>query len=203
MKLIGTITSPFVRKTRVVLAEKKIDCEFIIDNGGPDGSGLAVFSPLCRIPVLLLDDGSSLFDSRVIVEYLDNLAPNNRLIPPPGRERTLIRRWEALCDGALDAAVSAVMESRRPDGERSPSWIDRQRKVIDLALAASAHDLGEHPWCHGTAISLADVALGSMLGYIAFRFPDIDWRGQYESLAKHYDKLMQRPSFAETAPQEF
>lgn len=201
MKLLGSLTSPYVRKTRIVLAEKKIDCEFVIDNGGPDGSGLAEHNPLCRIPVLLLDDGGSLFDSRVIVEYLDNLAPNNRLIPPPGRERTLIRRWEALCDGTLDAAVAAVMESRRPDGERSQGWIDRQRKVIAFALAACARDLDEHPWCHGTAITLADIALGSMLGYLVFRYPDIDWRGQYANLAKHYDKLMQRPSFADTVPQ--
>jgi glutathione S-transferase len=202
MKLFGTLTSPYVRKVRIVLAEKKIDCDFIIENGGPDGSGLAAYNPLCRVPVLALDDGTSLFDSRVIVEYLDNLAPNNRLLPPPGRERTMIRRWEALCDGALDAAVAAVMESRRPENERSPVWIERQRKVIDLALAACAADLGEALWCHGTSITLADIALGSMLGYLLFRFPDLDWRARHPQLARHYDKLMQRPSFADTAPTE-
>lgn len=202
MKLLGTLTSPYVRKARIVLAEKKIDCDFVIDNGGPDGTGLAPFNPLCRIPVLVLDDGSSLFDSRVIVEYLDNLAPNNRLLPPPGRERTAIRRWEALCDGALDAAVAAVMESRRPIGEKSQSWIERQRKVIDLALAACAADLGDAAWCHGMTITLADVALGSMLGYLSFRFPHLDWRTRHPQLARHYDKLMQRPAFAETAPRE-
>ncbi|MDP1654180.1 MAG: glutathione S-transferase N-terminal domain-containing protein [Rhodocyclaceae bacterium] len=201
MKLLGSLTSPYVRKTRIVLAEKKIDCELVIDNGGPDGSGLAEHNPLCRIPVLVLEDGGSLFDSRVIVEYLDNLAPNNRLIPPPGRERTLIRRWEALCDGICDAATSAVMESRRPDGERSQSWIDRQRKIIGFSLAACARDLGEQAWCHGTAITLADIALGSTLGYLVFRFPDINWRTPYPNLAKHYDKLMQRASFADTVPQ--
>ena len=202
MKLYGTLTSPYTRKARIVLAEKKIDCDFIIDNGGPDGSGLSAYNPLCRVPVLVLDDGHSLFDSRVIVEYLDNLAPNNRLLPPPGRERTLIRRWEALSDGILDAAVAAVMESRRPASERSPTWIERQRKVIDLALAACAGDLGEAAWCHGTSITLADIALGSMLGYLLFRFPDIDWRERHPNLARHYDKLMQRPSFAETVPRE-
>ncbi|MFN3884584.1 MAG: glutathione S-transferase family protein [Rhodocyclaceae bacterium] len=200
MKLLGSLTSPYVRKTRIVLAEKKIDCEFVIDNGGPDGSGLAAHNPLCRVPVLVLDDGSSLFDSRVIVEYLDNLAPNNRLLPPPGRERTQIRRWEALCDGTCDAAVAAVMESRRAMGERSPSWIERQRKVIDFALAACARDLGDLPWCHGTNITLADIALGCMLGYLLLRFPELDWRGQYPNLAKHYDKLSERPSFVDTAP---
>ncbi len=200
MKLLGSLTSPYVRKTRIVLAEKKIECEFIIDNGGPDSTGLAEHNPLCRIPVLLLDDGSTLFDSRVIVEYLDNLAPNNRMIPPPGRERTLIRRWEALCDGICDAASSAVMEARRPEGEKSQAWIDRQRKVVDFSLVMCARDLGDQLWCHGTAISLADIALGGALGYLLFRFPDIDWRTPYPNLAKHYDKLMQRPSFAETVP---
>ncbi|MDO9601317.1 MAG: glutathione S-transferase N-terminal domain-containing protein [Rhodocyclaceae bacterium] len=201
MKLHGTLTSPYVRKTRIVLAEKKIDYELVIDNGGADGSGLAEHNPLCRVPVLLLDDGGTLFDSRVIVEYLDSLAPNNRLIPPPGRERTLIRRWEALCDGICDAATAIMYETKRPAGEQSQSWIDRQRKVIGFGLAACAHDLGEQSWCHGTAITLADIALGSTLGYLVFRFPDIDWRTTYPNLAKHYAKLMQRPSFAETAPQ--
>ena len=201
MKLLGSLTSPYVRKTRIVLAEKKVECEFVIDNGGADGSGLADHNPLCRIPVLLLDDGSSLFDSRVIVEYLDNLAPNNRLIPPPGRGRIAIKRWEALADGIVDAAVGAVMESRRPARQKSQDFIDRQYKVIGFSLAACAADLGEQPWCQGTAITLADIALGSMLGYLDFRFPDIDWRSQHANLAQHFDKLMQRPSFADTVPQ--
>lgn len=201
MKLLGSLTSPYVRKTRIVLAEKKIDCEFVVDNGGPDGSGLAAHNPLCRIPVLLLDDGSSLFDSSVIVEYLDNLAPNNRLIPPPGRARIAIKRWEALCGGTLDAAVSAVMEGRRPVQQKSQEWIDRQRQVIVLALAACAQELGEEPWCQGTGITLADIALGALLGYLDFRFADIDWRGGHANLAQHFDKLMQRPSFADTVPQ--
>lgn len=200
MKLFGSLTSPYVRKTRIVLAEKKIDCELVADNGGPDGSGIAHLNPLGRIPVLLLDDESTLFDSRVIVEYLDNLAPNSRLIPPPGRERILIKRWEALTDGICDAAVSAVMEERRPGHQKNQEWIERQHAIIVRSLAVCAHDLGEQPWCFGTAICLADIALGSALGYLAFRFPAIDWRGEHPNLARLYDKLMQRPSFADTTP---
>lgn len=201
MKLLGSLTSPYVRKTRIVLAEKKIDYEFIIDNGGADGFGLAERNPLCRIPVLILEDGSSLYDSRVIVEYLDSLAPNNRLIPQPGRERTFIKRCEALADGLCDAATSIIYETRRPAGEKSQGFIDRQRKVIGFGLAACATELGEQPWYHGTAISLADVAIGSMLGYLAFRFPDIAWRTEHANLARLFDKLMLRPSFADTLPQ--
>jgi glutathione S-transferase len=162
---------------------------------------LAPHNPLCRIPVLLLDDDSSLFDSRVIVEYLDSVAPNSRLIPPPGRARIEIKRWEALADGILDAAVSAVMEARRPARQRSQEWIERQRTVVTLSVAACAAELGDHPWCQGTSITLADIALGTMLGYLDLRFPDIDWRNRHANLAQHFDKLMQRPSFADTVPQ--
>lgn len=200
MKLIGSLTSPYVRKARIVLAEKKIECELVLDNGGPEGYGLAPINPLCRIPVLLLDDGMSLFDSRVIVEYLDNLAPNNRLIPPPGRERIQVKRWEALADGLCDAATSIVMEKRRAENERSLSWIERQSKVIDFALAAAEQELGDAPWCQGTAISLADIALGCALGYLDFRFPELDWRSRHAHLARLYAKLEQRASFHDTQP---
>lgn len=201
MKLLGSLTSPYVRKTRIVLAEKKIECEFVVDNGGPDGFGLAPHNPLCRIPVLVLDDGTSLFDSRVIVEYLDSVAPNNRLIPPPGRERILAKRWEALADGICDAAVAAVMEGRRPANQQNQDLIERQRKVIEFSLANCAEELNEQAWCFGTAISLADIALSTALGYLLFRQPEIDWRAAHPGLARHYEKLMQRPSFAETVPQ--
>jgi glutathione S-transferase len=199
MKLIGSLTSPYVRKTRIVLAEKKIECEFSVDATGDENS-VAPWNPLGRVPVLVLDDDTTLFDSRVIVEYLDNLAPNNRLIPPPGRERIAVRRWEALADGICDAATSAVMESRRSGAQQSAEWIERQRAAIGRGLAACAEELGEQPWCFGTAVSLADIAVGAMLGYLAFRFPDIDWRGQYPNLGRLHDKLMQRASFADTAP---
>jgi glutathione S-transferase len=199
MKLIGSLTSPYVRKTRVVLAEKKIECEFVLDASGDENS-VAPWNPLGRVPVLALDDDSTLFDSRVIVEYLDNLAPNNRLIPPPGRERIAVKRWEALADGICDAAVAAVMESRRKGAKKSQEWIDRQHATIDRGLAACADELGEQPWCFGTAVSLADIAVGSMLGYLSLRFPDIDWRAQYPNLGRLHDKLMQRASFADTAP---
>jgi len=199
MKLIGSPTSPYVRKVRAVLAEKKIEYEFAVDVSGDENS-VARWNPLGRVPVLILDDNTILFDSRVIVEYLDNLAPNNRLIPPPGRERIVVRRWEALADGICDAAVGAVMEGRRPATQQSAEWVGRQRATIARGLAACAEDLGEQAWCHGTAATLADIAVGVMLGYLTLRFPDIDWRGQHANLAKHYDKLMRRPSFADTAP---
>jgi glutathione S-transferase len=201
MKLVGTLTSPYVRKTRVVLAEKKIECEFVIDSPWVADNDVSKFNPLGKIPVLILDDDSTLYDSRVIVEYLDNLAPNNRLIPAPGRERIQIKRWEALADGICDAAAASFLEAKREPAQRSQDWINRQNGKIDLGLAACAADLGEQAWCFGNAISLADIALGCALGYLNFRFPNLDWPTRHPNLAKLYDKLMQRPSFGDTIPQ--
>ena len=201
MKLLGSLTSPYVRKVRVVLAEKKIEYELVLESPWVAGSEVSKFNPLGKIPVLLLDDESTLYDSRVIVEYLDKVSPNKRLIPATGRERITVKRWEALGDGVCDAAATALLESRRPDGEKSPSWIERQREKMIAGVQAMSDDLGDGEWCHGNAFSLADIVTGSALGYLAFRHPDIDWR-THANLAKLYDKLMQRPSFAETVPHD-
>lgn len=202
MKLVGSYTSPYVRKTRVVLAEKKIDYEFVIDSPWTDSSGVPDLNPLGKIPVLVLDDDTRLFDSRVIVEYLDGVAPNNKLLPAPARERALVKRWEALADGLIDAAVTILLERRRADGERSESWIARHQLKIERSLAALAADLGDDAWCHGTAISLADIAVGCALGYLDFRQPTLDWRGAHPNLARLQDKLLQRASFSDTVPHD-
>ena len=201
MKLIGSLTSPYVRKARIVLAEKKIEVEFVLDNPWNPDTGVAKLTPLNKVPVLVLDDDSTLFDSRVIVEYLDSVTPNNRLLPAAGRDRIRIKRWEALADGVLDATVAVVLESRRPEGQRNPSWIPRQREKIDRSLEMMSEELGEQPWCTGNAFSLADVAVGTVLGYLDFRLPDLKWREQHANLARLFDELMARPSFAETVPQ--
>lgn len=202
MKLIGSLTSPYVRKARIVLAEKKIEYELVLDSPWIETTTVTQHNPLGKVPVLLLDDDSTLYDSRVIVEYLDTVSPNNRLIPSSGRERITVKRWEALGDGICDAASTAFLEAKRPKGERSPASIKRQRGKVVAGLQAMADDLGEHAWCHGNAFSLADIAVGSALGYLEFRFPDIEWREQHPALGKLYAKLMQRPSFTETVPHD-
>ena len=202
MKLIGSYTSPFVRKVRIVLAEKKMECEFEIDSPWTADSAVPNHNPLGKIPVLLLDDGTPLFDSRVIVEYIDNVTPNNKLFPAPNRERIEVKRWEALADGLLDAAVAAMLEGKRPDGEKSAGWIERQLGKVDRSLAFMADELGEKNFCMGTHFSMADIAVGTALGYLNFRFPTINWQERHANLAKLYDKLMQRPSFAETVPHD-
>jgi glutathione S-transferase len=202
MKLIGSLTSPYVRKTRVVLAEKKIEYDFVLDSPWTEDTQVAKFNPLGKIPVLVFDDESTLFDSRVIVEYLDNMTPNNKLIPASGRERIAVRRWEALADGVCDAAAAAFLEAKRPKKQQSQEWMDRQRGKIALALEAIAEEIGEAPWCFGNSLTLADIAVGCALGYLAFRFADIDWPAQHPNLGKLYEKLLQRPSFAETVPHD-
>lgn len=202
MKLIGSLTSPYARKARVVLAEKKIEYDFVLDSPWSPDSLVPDLNPLGKIPVLVLDDDTPLFDSRVIVEYLDNVAPNNKLMPAPNRERTEVKRWEALADGVCDAAVLIFLERKRPAKAQDAAWIARQEAKIERSLAFMAEQLGEESWCMGTHFSLADITVGCALGYLVFRFPQIDWRERHANLARLYDKLLQRPAFAETAPQE-
>ncbi|QXL84051.1 glutathione S-transferase N-terminal domain-containing protein [Comamonas sp. NLF-1-9] len=203
MKLIGTLTSPYVRKVRVVLAEKKLDCQFELDNVWSEDTRIADSNPLGKVPCLLLDGGDAMFDSRVIVEYLDTLSPVGRLIPASGRERAEVKTWEALADGVLDAGVLAWLEANWPGrapGERSSAWRERQLAKVRASLQALEQGLGEKPFCVGIHLSLADIAVGCALGWLAFRLPEIDWRGAHPHLARLHDKLAERASFAETLP---
>ena len=200
MKLIGSLTSPFVRKVRIVLAEKKIDYEFVIDSPWTPDSGVRNLNPLGKIPVLALDDDTVLFDSRVISEYLDNVAPNSKLMPATNRERTEVKRWEALADGICDAAALTFLERKRPVEQQSADWISRQNDKIIAGLEYMSEQLGDQNWCMGTHFSLADIAAGCALGYLAFRFPEIDWNVKHPNLARLNEKLTLRPAFADTLP---
>jgi glutathione S-transferase len=201
MKLLGSVPSPYTRKVRVVLAEKKIDCEFESVDVNPPENPVNAHNPLGKVPTLLLDDGSCLFDSRVIVEFLDGVSPLARLIPDDNRERVAVRRWEALADGCLDAGLLIRYESLRPKKEQSAAWTGKQTGKLKRGLATIAAELGERPWCHGDRYTLADIAVGCCLGWVDFRRPaGLDVLGEYPSLARLYEKLMERPAFADTAP---
>jgi glutathione S-transferase len=203
MKLIGAITSPYVRKVRVVMAEKKLDYHFIQEDVWTAQTTIHESNPLGKVPCLVMEGGEAVFDSRVIVEYLDTLSPVGKLIPSQGRERAEVKTWEALADGLLDAAILARLEQTwagRTAEQRSPAWIERQMRKIDQALDAMGRGLGEKAFCSGIHLSLSDIAVGCALGYLDFRFPQLDWRARHANLAKLHDKLMQRPSFQDTAP---
>lgn len=202
MKLIGSLASPYVRKVRVVLAEKKLDYQFVLENVWAADTTINQLNPLGKVPSLIMEDGDVLIDSRVMVEYLDTLTPVCKLLPPNGRERADIKCWEALADGILDAAILVRLErTQRPPELQSEQWIARQMRKVELGLEVLANRLGDSAYCAGIHYSLADVAVGCMLGWLSFRFPEIDWRGQHANLARLYDKLSERPSFKDTVPQ--
>jgi glutathione S-transferase len=201
MKLLGSPPSPYTRKVRIVLAEKKIDCEFEVVDVNPPENPVNAHNPLGKIPALVMDDGTALFDSRVIVEFLDSVSPISRLIPDDNRERVAVRRWEALADGSLDAGLLIRYEFMRPKREQSKAWAEKQIGKLTRGLAAIAAELGDKPWCHGDRYSLADIAVGCCLGWIEFRKPGgIEWRSAYPNLDRFYSKLMERTAFADTAP---
>ncbi|MES2186172.1 MAG: glutathione S-transferase N-terminal domain-containing protein [Pseudomonadota bacterium] len=204
MKLIGSKASPYVRKVRVVMAEKKLDYQFVLENPWSSDTAIGISNPLGKVPCLVMEGGEAVFDSRVIVEYLDTLSPVGKLIPVQGRERAEVKTWEALADGLLDAGVLARLEAGgfagRQESERCQPWIDRQLSKVHDSLKAMSQGLGDKPYCSGVHLSLSDISVGCALLWLEFRFADIDWRGLYPNLARLVDKLAQRPSFVDTQP---
>ncbi len=201
MKLIGSATSPYVRKVRIVMLEKKLDYQLVLEDVWAAETTIASANPLGKVPCLVMEGGEAVFDSRVIVEYLDTLSPVGKLIPAQGRERAEVKTWEALADGLLDAAILARLEATWPgrtDEQRCDAWIVRQQGKIEQALKAMSTGLGDKAFCSGIHFSLSDVAVGCALGYLTFRFPQDRWRESYPNLARLQDKLALRASFADT-----
>jgi len=191
MKLLASPASPYTRKVRVVLAEKKIDFDMELVDVAPAVNPVNPYNPLGKIPTLALDDGTALYDSRVIVEFLDHASPLNRLIPADFRDRMQVRRWEALADGVVDAGILV----------RGGFQLDKQVARMHRGMARLEAQLGAKKWCHGERYSLADIAVGCCVGWLGFRKPgDVDWPSEYPALARHYQKLLERPAFADTAP---
>ena len=201
MKLVGSLTSPFVRKVRIVLSEKRIVYDFDVDIPWESDTRVAEHNPLGKVPILIMDDGTTLYDSRVIVDYLDSANPVSRLMPEFNRERSMVKRWEALADGISDAATTIFLERKRPKSLQSTEWISRQQKKAMLGLEVAARDLGDKKWCEGNVYTLADIALGCTLGYLSFRFPEMKWR-MFPNLVRLVDTLEERAAFIETAPKE-
>jgi glutathione S-transferase len=182
-----------------VLAEKRIDCEIVMlaSLADPD-SPLPAHNPLGKVPTLVLDDGSSLYDSPVIAEYLDSKTPVAHLIPQANRIE--VKRWEALADGVCDATVTIVMEGRRAPEKQEASIGERQRPKVERGLRTMSQDLGDSKWCLGEAFTLADIAVGCALGYLNLRMPELNWAEQYPNLARLHNQLLTRPSFKDTVP---
>ncbi len=201
LRLIASPTSPYARKVRIVMSEKRIECEVEMTDVWSAETTISRYNPLGKVPCLIMDDGGAVFDSRVIVEYLDTLTPVGHLIPPAGRQRVEVRTWEALADGIVDAAVLVRLEhTQRQAAQRSQAWIDRHLEKARRGLVAASEALAEKNWCNDEHFTLADIALGVALGYLDFRLPEMNWRAEHANLARHYEKLATRPSFQETLP---
>lgn len=201
MKIIGSVTSPYVRKVRVVAVEKRLDYEFVLEDVWSEKTEIAAQNPLGKVPVLLLEDGC-VYDSRVIAEYLDSRAPTQRLIPEGNRDRTTVRTLEALADGLCDAAIAMIIEKRfHSESALNQDYLARQAVKVDRALAVMSQTLGKDQWMNGKAFTLADIACGVALGYLNFRFPENSWAKAYPNLADFFARVADRPSFQQTKPQ--
>jgi len=199
VKLFGTPGSPFARKVRIVLEEKRIPHEYIIERGSAPGSRVPQWNPLGKVPTLVLDDGRGLYDSPVIVEYLDTMGTGPRLIPDAPNERIEVKRWEALGDGIAEATVAINHDLREPrEKQHPPAWHERQRQKIDRGLAVMEKDLGAGAFCFGGRFTLADIAAGYALDYLDFALPEVEWRKTHPALARLAERLAARKSFSAT-----
>jgi glutathione S-transferase len=201
MKLVASKTSPYARKARILLAEKKLAFEFVAENVWDPGTRIGEFNPLGKVPALVTDEGEALFDSPVIAEYLDTLG-GARFIPSGGIERARVRRQEALGDGIADAGIAVFLERKRDAARQDPAWIERQLGKMRAGMAAIARELGEKPFLGGESPSLGDIACGCALFWAEFRLPELGWRAQHPKLDAWAKRLEARPSFASTRPQD-
>ncbi len=201
MKILGSPNSPFVRKVRVFAVEKGINAEFVLDRPSHPGSRAAESNPLGKVPVLVLDDGEAIYDSVVIVEYLEALKPAPQLIPADLRSRIAVRRWEALADGIAEAAIN-ISHDRGPmkDAEKQAAWIPGQQAKIERALAHIERSVAGREWLHDSAFSLADIAAGYAVGYVDHVLTGFERRKRFPGLTSYAERLMARPSFRSTAP---
>lgn len=200
MKLHYNPASPYVRKVRVFAIEtglmERIElAKVAITPVGPDQQ-LCADNPIGKIPTLVRDDGSALFDSRVICEYLDGLHDRERLFPDAGEARWMALRRQALADGLLDAAVGTRYETfLRPESLRWPDWVEGQMQKVRRSLDHLEHE------SLGDAVDIGTISVACALGYLDFRYPDEGWRKDRPRLEVWFEKFAARPSMSETRPE--
>ncbi len=200
MKLLASLTSPYARKIRVVLMEKRIEVDLVQENIWSAETKVTFHNPLTKIPVMILDDGTSLYDSRVIAEFLDGITPVTRLIPEGGRERAMVKRLEALGDGIADAGIAIFLERKRDAAQQGQDWIARQMGKLESGIAAVARELGDRKFFQGENMNLGDIAVACSLLWLEFRMQEVKWRDTYPNLKAWIERMEARPSFIETQP---
>ena len=199
MKLIGSKTSPFVRKVRIILAEKQVAHDFVEESAWTAGTTVPRYNPLNKVPALELDSGESLYDSAVIAEYLDAISGGG-FIPAAPLERARARRDEALGDGIADAGITAFLERKREASRQDAAWIARQMDKVDAGISAVARGLGKANYLGGSQMHIGDIACACALFWAEFRMPELRWREQHPNLKAWAERMEMRPSFAATRP---
>ena len=199
LQLISATPSPYARKVRIALAEKGIAFELLTEVPWNDTTSTPKFNPLEKLPVLILEDGSSVYESSYILQYLELKYPTPPMLPADVDGILAARKLEVLCDGVCDALVLTFFERMRGEGA-SPEWTARQRRKIDGGVKEMARLVGKGDWAVGDRFSLGDIAAGTLVGYMTVRFPEYSWRPQYPDLAALSDRLEQRPSFKNSVP---
>ncbi|HET6264889.1 MAG TPA: glutathione S-transferase N-terminal domain-containing protein [Usitatibacter sp.] len=199
MKLVGTKTSPYVRKARVILAERRLPFEFIEESAWTADTKVPRYNPLIKVPALVLDDGESIYDSRVICEYLDAVSGGG-LIPSDPAARARVRRDEALGDGIADAGITAFLERKREAARQDPTWIARQLDKVNAGIVAVAKGMGSKQYLGGTQLNMGDIACACALFWAEFRMPELRWREAHPNLKDWAERMESRPSFESTRP---
>jgi glutathione S-transferase len=199
MKLIGSYTSPFVRKISVILLEKGITFEFVNELPYNAENGVSQFNPLGKVPALVTDDGETWFDSPIIAEYLEQLGMAPALLPTDAKAALRLRQLEALADGIMDAALTSVREQARPAAQQSESELVRQREKISRALDA-LEQYAANGVLQSQSLDLANIAVACAIGYLNFRRVSPGWCVERPQLVKLVETLFQRESFARTEP---
>lgn len=200
MKLFASLTSPYARKIRIILAEKKLTFELVVDSPWEVNTLVADVNPLGKVPVLVTDDGEVFFDSPVIAGYLETLDAAPLLLPREALEAVRVRQIEALADGITDAAVTALLESRRSEAQRSDAVIARQLEKVARGLDVLEQRAAGRQWLHGDTLGLGDIAAAVALGYLDLRFPELDWRSRHPGLVPFAERMFARDSLRDTQP---
>ncbi|WP_213740682.1 glutathione S-transferase N-terminal domain-containing protein [Bradyrhizobium sp. dw_411] len=200
LKLISATPSPYARKVRIALAEKGLPFELMTEVPWDRTTSTPKYNPLEKLPVLILEDGSSVYESSFILQYLELKYPHPPLLPGDIDGTIAARRLEVLCDGICDAVVLSFFEQMRSAEGRSQHWMDRQRRKIEGGVREMARLVGDRAFAVGDAFGLGDIAVGTALGYLLVRFSEFDWRSLYPDLAAFSARIEARPSFANTVP---
>lgn len=201
-RLISATPSPYARKVRIALLEKAIPFTLSTEVPWDSTTETPSYNPLEKLPVLVLPDGRGIYESRYILEWLEAKHPAPPLLPPDIDGVLAARQVEVIADGICDAFVLLFWERHRAPAMQSEAWMARQMRKIEgglRALDALAAERGA-AWLVGDSFGLADIAAGTVLGYLAVRFPEFDWRGRHAALARLSARLEERPSFRATVP---